>query len=169
MALKNSGKMAHARWLTTANRMLWLYVATENPPNTMKSIVAYLIKVYVPTKLNTSSENGALNVFKTIEFSREMDETVLAMINDERNHIRELGRRGIRQVRTLYKGKSVRPFVIPALNFAVLNDIDIINWQDTIVTEPPLTQELSDEEINTFIQPCHNHAVERCVKLVTEA
>ena len=69
-------------------------------------------------------------------------------------------------------------FKIPTLNFAASNYIDIVNWQDTIVTEPPLTQAFFDQEIDTFIRqrhlmqveklPCYTQAVERCVKLVTE-
>ena len=93
--------------------MLRLYVATENPSNKMKLIVVYIMKVYVPMwftiKGNSASEIGALNMFKTIESSREMDETVqdivfpviqrnaffahpenvlLSIINDEQCHIR---------------------------------------------------------------------------------
>ena len=45
---KNSGKMAHSRWLTTANRILRLYVSTVEPSQTLKIIVEYITKVYAP-------------------------------------------------------------------------------------------------------------------------
>ena len=45
---KNPGKMAHSRWLTTANRILRLYVPTVELSQTLKTIVEYIMKVYVP-------------------------------------------------------------------------------------------------------------------------
>ena len=60
-----------------------------------------------------------------------------------------------------------------------MNYTDMINWQEENVTEPPLTRGISSEEIDILIRtkgqkefpnlPCHTQAVERCVKLVTEA
>lgn len=47
MTLRNPSKRAHFRGLTTANRILQLYVATDNP-STMKLIVVYTMKVYLP-------------------------------------------------------------------------------------------------------------------------
>lgn len=46
ISLKNPNKMAHSRWFATAYCMLRLYIATENTSNTMKLIVAYIMKVY---------------------------------------------------------------------------------------------------------------------------
>lgn len=57
---------------------------------------------------------------------------------------------------------------------------DLIDWQSVTVTEPPLTRDIPNEtlkemilnninEINILQYPCHTQAVERCVKLVTEA
>lgn len=60
---------------------------------------------------------------------------------------------------------------------------DIINWNKVEITEPPLTQKLSESELRDLVQkgdkselwnaeifqlPCHTQATERCVKLVTE-
>lgn len=55
----------------------------------------------------------------------------------------------------------------------------MIWWQNTNVTEPPLTCNLTDTGIDVLIKskekkifeqlPCHTQAVKRCVKLVTEA
>ena len=55
----------------------------------------------------------------------------------------------------------------------------MINWQKVNLTEPPLTRSISDNEINHLISSkekksfphllCPTQAVERCVKLVTEA
>ena len=74
LANKNPGKMAHSRWLTTANRILRLYVSTVEPSQTLKIIVKYITKVHAPVwfaiKNTSSSQNGALHLFKTIEQTR---------------------------------------------------------------------------------------------------
>ena len=48
LANKNPGKMAHFQWLTTANRILRLYVSTVEASQTLKIIVEYITKVYAP-------------------------------------------------------------------------------------------------------------------------
>jgi hypothetical protein len=57
----------------------------------------------------------------------------------------------------------------------------MIDWQNCVITEPPATKSLSDEELESLVRseetpvvqfprfPCHTQAVERCVKAVTEA
>ena len=59
----------------------------------------------------------------------------------------------------------------------------MIDWSgaDTPVTEPPVMMRMTDSELKNLIKadvtptvlfprfPCHTQAVERCVKLVTEA
>ena len=40
--------MAHSRWLTTANRILRLYVSTDKPSQALKIIIEYIMKVYAP-------------------------------------------------------------------------------------------------------------------------
>ena len=48
LALKNPGKMHHARWLKTANRILRLYVSEANPTPSLQAIVNYIMAVYAP-------------------------------------------------------------------------------------------------------------------------
>lgn len=58
----NPGKLAHSRWLTTANRILRLYVATEKPPGNLITLTKYIMKVYAPLwfsiRFASSSQNG---------------------------------------------------------------------------------------------------------------
>ena len=113
---KNPGKMAHSRWLTTANRILRLYISTDKLSQTLKIIVKYVKKVYTPLwfaiKNTSSSENEALHLFKTIELTRMLipnvrnianlviqrnaffahpENLLLCIINDESSDIRQLG------------------------------------------------------------------------------
>jgi len=72
-------------------------------------------------------------------------------------------------------------FSIPTLNFNAQNYMDMIDWQNTPVTEPPLLAEVPVDSIEMLVAsgeipvmdfpkyPCHTQAVERCVKLITEA
>ena len=112
-------------------------------------------------------------------FFAHPENLLLCMINDESRNIRQLGWERIKKAREQSKGKTIRTFQIPDLNFEAEMYFDMINWQKVNLTEPPLTSSISDDEINHLISskekknfphlPCHTQAVERCVKLVTEA
>ena len=204
MVHRNPGKLAHSRWLTTANRVLRLYVSTAEPTDLLKTVVEYIMKVYAPVwfqiKVSSSSENGAHHVFNTIDLTRKLNNDVkdivfpvtqrnafyahpenllFCMINDKSSVIRELGWRRIKKARELNKGKTVRMFHVPKLNFEATSYTDLISWQTVHITEPPITRHVDDKELDILIQskekkqfpsfPCHTQAVERCVKLVTEA
>ena len=40
------GKMSHARWLTTANRLLRLYAGTPDPTENLITLAEFILKVY---------------------------------------------------------------------------------------------------------------------------
>ena len=70
---------------------------------------------------------------------------------------------------------------VPAFNFDATNYTQIIDWTTCELTDPPVLQFTSSEDLTlnvnedvplkiTFEQfPCHTQSVERCVQLVTEA
>ena len=68
-------------------------------------------------------------------------------------------------------------FFIPTLNFAAETYPELINWEVVKLTEPPLTLDLNEAELLAIKEtpfkvpnyPCHTQAVERGVKLVSEA
>lgn len=204
LSKRDPGAISHARWLTTANLVLRLYVSTEQPSENLVSVVTYISRVYCPMwfaiKKDWSCKNGAKHVFQTIKRTRYLPDTLKAVIDpviqrnaffshtenillcmmvDERSFIRELAMRRILKARSERFG--LRRFVIPTLNFNARDYIDLINWQQTDVSDPPILAHITDEEIEMFVAggsvpaidfpkyPCHTQAVERCVKLVTEA
>lgn len=71
---------------------------------------------------------------------------------------------------------EVRKFRVPKLNFEAATYVDMIDLEKELY-EPPLTMHLSDEQIRDIIMtplnipnyPSHTQAVERAVKLTTEA
>lgn len=209
LATRNPGLLNHSRWLTTANRILRLYVSCSKPSRKLTTIATYIMLVYAPMwfeiKMKSSCKDGARHFYQMVKKSRYLDaelkkvvdpvlqrnaffahpeNMLLAMITDERPHIRELGLRRILKARTLKsrdKGGSIRQFRIPKLNFDADMYETLIDWSKESVTEPPVMTMMSDDELTGLIVaemtpsvlfpkfPCHTQAVERCVKVVTEA
>ncbi|GBN09444.1 hypothetical protein AVEN_270953-1 [Araneus ventricosus] len=80
------------------------------------------------------------------------------------------------------EGNCVRRFVIPALNFGAADYVDLIDWQAFYVLPPTVLRHIGSHELLKIIQDdvpmdgwdfikflSHTKAVERIVKLVTEA
>ena len=105
---------------------------------------------------------------------------LLAMITDERKNVRELGLRRILKARS-QRVPGIRKFTVPKLIYDSSDYINLIDWQSTVITDPPMITDLSDTVIMDLIKsgeppvldiskfPCHLQAVERCVKIVTQA
>ena len=205
LANSSPGVLNHARWLTLANRVLRLYVSTIHPSHSLVRLVSFIVNHYAPSwfwiKSHSACTDGAKNLFHQIQLTarlqqedRDIVEPVISrnsffahpesllicMLADENYHIRIRAIEMIMKCRREAKSKqnnTLRMFMIPEINFAALNFENIIDWTGTTVTEPPLTVDVSDDELaecsNHPIQlpfyPCHTQAVERTVKLVTEA
>jgi hypothetical protein len=207
LAERLPGNLNHSRWLTTANRILRLYVATENASKDLVTLTSFIMTVYAPMwfsiKRNPYVQDGPKHLFKTMQLIKTQDQNIknvvypvvqrnayfahpenilISMIQDEVPRIRELAWRRIKKARNARQGENTyRIFQLPELNFDCTDYISIIDWKNsqTQVTEPPLTMGLTDEEIDSFISsktifnfsnyPSHTQAVERHIKLVTEA
>ena len=116
LARRSPGKMAHSRWLTTANRLMRLYVSKSRPSHNLGMIVNYVVKVYVPVwfsiKVNWKCVDGPKNLFKLIHctqglpakvcdivkpviqnnsFFAHPENVLLSMITDSRSFVREIG------------------------------------------------------------------------------
>jgi hypothetical protein len=94
--------------------------------------------------------------------------------------VRELGWRGVLKARKSNEAPDVRVFNLPKLKFEAVQYTDMIAWQECNITEPPVTRHLDTAEIERYIEtgdisqeipifPCHTQAVERLIKLVTDA
>lgn len=201
------GKLVMSRWLTMATRVLRLYVATKEPSNTLMIITEFILKVYAPVwfaiKSKSSCKDGARHLWMLINKSRYLREDLksivdpviqrnafyahhenllLALLTDDRKHIRELGLRRIMRARASKKPqRDIRMFEVPVLKFDAADYIDLIDWQSCELTEPPLTKDITDNDLEQLVHsvdspavafprfPCHTQAVERCVKAVTES
>ncbi|KAK0069077.1 hypothetical protein Bpfe_001259 [Biomphalaria pfeifferi] len=205
LARRNPGKMAHSRWLTTANRILRVYISQQNPTHSLQMLATYIMQVYAPVwfaiKSKPSCVDGTKHIWLTVNLSRSLptevkniidpviqrnayfahpENLLIAMVTDDRDHIKQLGLRRILKARQEQK-TGIRKFCIPRLNFDSTDYVDLINWQEAEVTAPPLLANIPMSEITSRIHdqnnimlpiiqvPCHTQAVERHVKLVTEA
>ncbi|CAG9792722.1 unnamed protein product [Diatraea saccharalis] len=205
LANMEPGLLNHSRWLTTANRILRLYVTKTDPDEKLVVLVTYVMKVYGPMwftiKSNPSCINGAKHLWQTISLSRYLkpdlkkivdnviqrngyfghpENVLVAMLGDDMESIRELAYQQILKARS-ETASGIRTFKVPALNFDARDYTLIITWHDLKITEPPLTSYLSDEALKSIVKsglgtiqnikkyPCHTQAVERYIKLVTEA
>lgn len=85
LANRKPGKMAHSRWLTSANRILRLYVSTLNLSENLQLLVNYVVKVYAPIwfliKQKKSFKEGAKHIFQLIMYSRFLHENMRCVVD----------------------------------------------------------------------------------------
>ena len=156
--------------------------------------------------MNPSAKNASKHLYRTIEKVRVLSPRVqrivlpviqrngyyaypenilLAMVHDKNKDTRELSLRRILKARKIEAehGKCVRLFKIPKINFDATAYYDLIDWQNILITSPPLLFDVTHDDIKRTITqrtsftlpveltriPCHTQAVERTIKLVTTA
>ena len=101
----------------------------------------------------------------------------IAMLSDSREEVRRKGVLWVIKARREFDPKThPRQFVPPEVNFKAQNYFDLIDWNSTVSTEPPVTMDLSLDEILGIMRepfilpkyPNHTQEVERMVRVVTE-
>ncbi|KAG5899218.1 hypothetical protein JTB14_034476 [Gonioctena quinquepunctata] len=112
------------------------------------------------------------------------EDILFGMLGDTRHHIRELAVRRIFKARSSNIQQSLRQFEVSnSLNINASSYMDLIDWSTLVITEPPLTMGLPVEVLIDIVKNpdtsmlfseiksyrCHTQAVERAVKIVTEA
>ena len=70
LALRNPGLISHSRWLSTGNRIMRLYVVSENSSDELYILARFVLQVYVTMWLTIqckpSCKDGANHLFLTI-------------------------------------------------------------------------------------------------------
>ncbi|GBN35599.1 hypothetical protein AVEN_174290-1 [Araneus ventricosus] len=78
------GKLSHARWLTTANRLLRLYIGTPSPSQNLIILVKYVMLIYAPMwfeiKMKSNCPYGAQHFWKIISLARQLPDNVKQII-----------------------------------------------------------------------------------------
>ena len=149
---------------------MWFRIKTE--PNVQSCPKHLFQKISLIRNQINHVQNIVLPVVMRNAYFAHSENILLAMVNDERPHIRELGWRRIKKCRE--SGSQLRIFKLPKLNAKCDDYIDMIDWQSEIISEPPITKKFTDDEIKNFIQTkssyqCSKHPLHtRTVKIVSE-
>ncbi|XP_036340639.1 uncharacterized protein LOC118750006 [Rhagoletis pomonella] len=177
LASKSPGPVSTARWLTTASRLLRVYVSKESPSAELRNMVEFVVKVYAPfwflVKSQPQAIHGSRHVFKYICWIRELSNAVqaiirsaiennayyfhpenilLAMITDADPEIRNDGYEKIKTARQ-YPPAGLRVFKVPkrgVINFESKSYVSMIDWSQFKITEPPCVQFYPDSELTMF-------------------
>ena len=89
-------------------------------------------------------------VIKRNGYVAHPENLLLAMVADERLHIRQLGLRRIIKARNQVI-KGVRQFRPLEINFSATDYTDLISWKDNIVTAPPLLSQIPLDDISSRV------------------
>lgn len=210
LANRFPGKICHSRWLTLANRICRLYISTQRPSKILIMLVKFVLWVYAPTHFEVKHRSSCVfgpihlaNVIKASKFLEKKylnvvqaaisrnaffahpENLLLAILNDDDERIRYRGWTKIIQTRN-ENLSSLRQFQVPALNFDADNYIEMVDWENSEISVPPILQhfDFGSKSARTLANvklihhnlpfdllevDCHTQATERCVKLVTEA
>lgn len=207
LAKGSPGTLNHARWLTCANRILRLYMATDKPSDELVKLVTFIVRVYAPSWFHIKSHphcvDGARNFFSIIDKSRSLGDSILCesvQTSLERNkycaHPESILLAGLtdndiavrrdaaNKIITARVGSQIDADVRKFSNANVVVDFgstsyyNMIDWNTSVVTPPPLANSLSAEDLLQQVEvgpisfpqiPCHTQAVERAIKEVTRA
>ena len=189
------------RWLTLASRLLRVYIGSASPTLELIQLVAFLMGHCIPMwfhiRFNSHCTSGAPNLLQSIELLRTQparlqdilrpvlqrnaywahpEAVLLAMVSDADPILRAKAVGVIKQCRQIPQ-EDVRQFKLPTLNFAATHYTELFDYEKEAVTEPPLTTDLTNAELQDICSeplevaafPVHTVAVERTVKVVTEA
>lgn len=187
LASAKPGPVSTARWLTTAARILRLYVSKKNPSKELIKLVQFIVKVYAPfwflVMTRPQAIHGSRNVHQYITWLRKLpkdaqdvknivhesignsayffhpENILLSMITDSDFFIR---RRAFSKILELRQDPppTIRPFnpTIFKLNFESLTYITMVDWKH-FTTEPPCLQFFTQDQLQAF-QHDRNNIIE---------
>ena len=160
--------------------------------------MGHYIPMWFHIRVNSACTSGALNIMRSVELLRMLptrlqdvirpvmqrnaywvhpEAVLLAMVADSDAAVRSRAVGAIQQCRQQPPREGVRPFKLAVINFGAAHYTELLEWEQELITEPPLTTDLTDGELQDICSqqlqvaafPVHTVAVERAVKVVTEA
>lgn len=178
LALLEIGPVNHSRWLTTANRVLRLYVSLHDlqgkEDHNLRLLTEFIVGVYYPcwfmAKVKHKWVEGPRHVLFQLECLKSQNEAVKnivlptikrsAWFAHSENVMQTLlcssdveeRKVGIEKIVTIRAKKSgdnsVRSRKLPSINSDATNLLDLIDWKDML--EPSLTCNLTSDAIKDF-------------------
>jgi hypothetical protein len=171
---RTPGRLNHARWLTLANRVLRLYISTEDPSNVLILLAKFIVNSYAVVwfdiKKHSNCWNAAPHYYKMIETSRflpvryriivqqvlkrnsypaHIESIILAMLKDNRQVIRKLALKKILRARE--DDIPNRKFQVPEIRFQATSYEELIDWQTQPRLEPVLTKHIPTVQILAWL------------------
>ena len=187
LASCSPGPLHQSRWLTKANRILRLYVASENPTYVLKRLVVILLNTYCHCwffmKKKKTFLDGTISYFeivKSYERTLTRDEqyvvqpilngnnyfgnpenVLIAMLFDRSKALRRRSASMILQARARNsENVGIRKFKNYPVNMKAETCVDLVKWKekDLQIFEPPWTLRIPDQDIISQIDN-PNHIV----------
>lgn len=178
LAQQKAGVISTARWLTSGSSILRVYVATQNPSQTLRKLAEFVVKVYAPfwflVKSQPKAIHGSRNVFKYICWIRQLpmdvqkivqasvknnafffhpENILLSMITDEDSFIRADGYDKIELARR-EPPATLRIFHIPKnkeiIKFDSATYTEMIDWNQFKITVPPCLMFFDDDQLKEY-------------------
>ncbi len=158
LAKRKPGRMSHSRWLTTAARLCRLHVSvtsTDAIASSLYTLTSYVVVVYARQRfsirfLAPAVRTIALKYAQKNAYFAYPEHLLVTMLNDDEQHIRSNAVKLLLEARKK-EVSSIRKYEIPALNFEVRSYHELISWDDTELSFPPVLQKFSDEELNQMV------------------
>ena len=171
------GPLCSSRWLTTGERTLCKYTRTARPSKGLIRLVKVILNLYLPGwfkfKCSPHIQEGARNYYYLVDLSRSLldkdmviaqrvlqvnafwphsENLIISMLSDDREEVRRKAVLWIMKARRDFNpDMHPRQFVPPVVNFKAKNYFDLIDWVSEPCTEPPLTMDLSLDDIMSII------------------
>lgn len=172
------GPIVHSRWLTRANRLLRLYVTTNNPSKNLIILATYIMKVYAPMHFNvkyygsvvsasvlfynfirwtqyleTNLREVVNNVIKDNSYFAHSENILLAMLFDDKKEVRNNAIKKILYYRNnLDDPIHLRVYHKPIINFNCTDYVNMINLNnDDILSEPPFTRSIPYDHLEQYL------------------
>ena len=84
LAIKSPSNLRHTRWLTTANRVLRLYVTSETPSDNLLSLVNFIMNAYASILFCIKSDpfvkDGPKLVCRTLQLVKKQEERIKSIV-----------------------------------------------------------------------------------------
>jgi hypothetical protein len=174
---KKPGPVCHARWLTTATRILMLYTRTVAPSSVFTLLVKFIQTIYGPFWFKIKKEQSFVKApqllhemlveVKAIDDDEEQVSKILkealqrnafcclpenflaSLLFSEDQHHREMAVNKIKAIRNLPEKDPV-PGHIPNLNFSASDWSELIDFSE-VDFEPPCSRTLSLESLENMV------------------
>jgi len=169
----NPGRLNHSRWLTTANRILRVYIATAVPTQSLKLLAQYIMRVYSPMwfeiKKKPSIESGSKHFLRLLQscnslpseirsvslqclrrnaFFAHSENIILSLLCDSQIETRKQGLEILAVSRE--EAQSTRKFILPSVNENANTLIEMLDVS-SIWHSPPLLSHLTLDEITSAV------------------